>query len=39
MLEWLYANLNSASVKLGGKELFGHPKIVPERQMFLIIMK
>ena len=24
------------TVNLGDKELFGHPKIVPKRQMFLI---
>ena len=24
------------TVELGDKELFGHPKIVPYRQMFLI---
>ena len=27
------------AVKLGDKELFGHPKIAPYRQMFLILMK
>ena len=26
-------------VKLGDKKLFGQPKIVPQRQMFLILMK
>ena len=27
------------TVKLGDKELFGHSKIVPQRQIFLILMK
>ena len=27
------------TVKLGDKELFGHPKIVPYRQVFLVLMK
>ena len=27
------------TVELGDKELFGHPKIVPKLQMFLILMK
>ena len=29
----------NCTVKLGNKELFGHPKIVPYCQKFLILMK